>query len=157
MTASLSGDEAQRLLTEIVPLARTAGDKIMTYYQGDFEVRSKADASPVTAADEAAETVIIEGLQRLTPDIPVVADFWAEWCGPCKALEPPLQEIAAEHSEQLKVVKVDIESNPTVTSNYKVLTIPTLIIFKNGQEVERLNGDQTREAMLEKIKPHLDQ
>ena len=95
--------------------------------------------------------------QVLKCDIPVVADFWAEWCGPCKALEPSLEEIAADHPEQLKVVKVDIESNPTETSNYRVLTIPTLIIFKNGQEVARLNGNQTRESMWDKIKPHLDQ
>ncbi len=95
--------------------------------------------------------------QVLKCDIPVVADFWAEWCEPCKALEPPLKEIAADHPEQLKVVKVDIELNPTVTSDYKVLTIPTLLVFKNGQEVERINGRQTKESLVEKIKPHLDQ
>jgi len=95
--------------------------------------------------------------QVLKCDIPVVADFWAEWCEPCKALEPALAEIANEFEERLKVVKVDIESNPTVTSDYKVLTIPTLIIFKNGQEVERLNGAQNRDSMLEKITPYLDE
>ena len=89
-------------------------------------------------------------------DIPVVADFWAEWCEPCRALEPSLKEMAGEYAGQLKVVKVDIESSPNVTSNYKVLTIPALLIFKNGQEVERINGRQTKEAMLEKIRPHLD-
>lgn len=94
--------------------------------------------------------------QVLKCDIPVVADFWAEWCEPCKALEPPLKEIAAQYEERIKVVKVDIESNPIVTSNYNVLTIPTLIIFKFGQEVERLNGSQTKESLLEKIEPHLD-
>lgn len=94
--------------------------------------------------------------QVLKCDIPVIADFWAEWCEPCKALEPPLKEIAGEYAEQLKVVKVDIESNPNVTSNYKVLTIPALLVFKNGQEVERLNGRQTKETMLEQITPHLD-
>ena len=89
-------------------------------------------------------------------DVPVIADFWAEWCEPCKALEPHLAEIAAGYEEQLKIVKVDIESNPSVTSSYMVLTIPTLIIFKNGQEVERINGAQTKSALLEKIKPHLN-
>jgi thioredoxin 1 len=89
-------------------------------------------------------------------DVPVIADFWAEWSDPSKALEPPLKEIAADYAEQLKVVKVNIESNPTVTSNYTVLTIPTLIIFKNGLEVERINGAQTRHSLLEKIKPHLN-
>ena len=94
--------------------------------------------------------------QVLKCDIPVIADFWAEWCEPCVALEPPLKEIATEYVEQLKIVKVDIEANPTVTSNYTVLTIPTLIIFKNGQEVERIRGGQSKESLLEKIRPHLD-
>ena len=74
MTTPLSASDAQRLLTGITPLARDAGAKIMTYYQGYFEVRSKADASPVTAVDEAAEAIIIAGLKRLTPDIPIIAE-----------------------------------------------------------------------------------
>ena len=89
-------------------------------------------------------------------DIPVVADFWAEWCEPCKAMEPALKEIAGEYNGQLKIVKLDIELNPRVTSNYMVLTIPTLIIFKNGQEVERFSGGQSKEALLEQITPHLN-
>ena len=89
-------------------------------------------------------------------DIPVVADFWAEWCEPCKPVESFLTEIANEYREQLKVVKVDIEDNPRVTSYYGVLTIPTVIVFKFGQEVERLNGTQTKNSLLEKIRPHLD-
>jgi thioredoxin 1 len=95
--------------------------------------------------------------QVLKCDIPVLADFWAEWCEPCKAIEGCLQEIAAEHPEQVKVVKLDIESNPTVTANYNVLTIPTLILFKNGQEVLRLNGAPTKQALLEQISPYFDQ
>ncbi len=94
--------------------------------------------------------------QVLKCDIPVIADFWAEWCEPCKAFEPPLKEIAATYAEELKIVKVDIESNPTVISDYKVLTIPLLILFKNGQEVERIRGNQTKLALLDKIRPHLN-
>lgn len=94
--------------------------------------------------------------QVLKCDIPVLADFWAEWCEPCKAMEPFLQEVANDYVEQLKLVKVDIEDCPNVTSTYKVLTIPTLIVFKNGQEVERLNGTLGKEDVLEKIKPHLN-
>lgn len=90
-------------------------------------------------------------------DIPVLADFWAEWCEPCVAMEPFLEEIAAEKDERVKIVKVDIESNPNTTANYGVLTIPTLILFKNGQEVVRLNGFQAKDAILDKIQPHFDQ
>ncbi len=94
--------------------------------------------------------------QVLKCDIPVIADFWADWCEPCVALEKPLKELVTERPEQLKVVKVDIESNPNIVSNYKVLTIPTLIVFKNGQEVERINGRQmTKRSLEEKIRPHL--
>ncbi len=89
-------------------------------------------------------------------DIPVVADFWAEWCGPCKSVDAYLAEIAAEYPEQLKVVKVDIEANPTVTSNYNVLNIPTLILFKFGQPVERMVGAVPKQAILDKITPYLD-
>ena len=94
--------------------------------------------------------------QVLKCDLTVVADFWAEWCEPCKAIESHLNEIAAEYKELLKIVKVDIEFNPMVTSNYAVLTIPTLIIFKNGIEVERLNDARSKEALLEQIKSHLN-
>ena len=94
--------------------------------------------------------------QVLKSDITVVADFWAEWCEPCKAMEPHLEEIAADYEELLKIVKVDIESNPSVTSSYVVLTIPTLIIFKNGIEVKRITEARSKEALLEVIKPHLN-
>jgi len=94
--------------------------------------------------------------QVLKCDLTVIADFWAEWCEPCQAIEPHLNEIAAEYKEHLKIVKVDIEFNPMVTSNYAVLTIPTLIIFKNGIEVERLNDARSKEALLAQIKPHLN-
>jgi thioredoxin 1 len=89
-------------------------------------------------------------------DIPVLVDFWAEWCAPCRALEPYLEEITVEYPERVKIVKLDIETNPIVTANYNVLTIPTLMLFKNGLEVERLNGTQSKITILDKIIPHLD-
>lgn len=74
MIAALSDTEIQHLLAEITPLAREAGAEIMSYYQGDFEVRNKSDSSPVTIADEAAEAIIIAGLNRLAPEIPIIAE-----------------------------------------------------------------------------------
>lgn len=90
-------------------------------------------------------------------DIPVLVDFWADWCAPCRALEPYLEEITAEYPERVKIVKLDIEPNNNATANYNVLTIPALILFKNGQEVARLDGSQSKRSILDKITPHFDE
>jgi thioredoxin 1 len=92
----------------------------------------------------------------LKSDIPVIADFWAEWCAPCKTVDAYLSDIAAQYPEQLKVVTVDIEANPVVTSNYHVLNLPTLILFKFGQPVERMVGTLPKQAILDKVLPYLD-
>jgi thioredoxin 1 len=89
-------------------------------------------------------------------DIPVIADFWAEWCAPCKIIDAHLGDIAAQYPEQLKIVKVDIETNPVITSNYNVLNLPTLILFKFGQPVERMVGSLPKQAILDKVLPYLD-
>lgn len=73
-------------------------------------------------------------------DIPVLADFSAEWCGPCKRLCPIVEEIAEEMKSKVKVVHIDIDDNQDLASNYNVLSIPTLILFKGGEEVERTIG-----------------
>jgi thioredoxin 1 len=90
-------------------------------------------------------------------DIPVLANFWAEWSVPAQELMPWLAELSAENPERVKVVSVEIEDNPRVTADYNVLTIPTLILFKNGQEILRLTGSRDRQAILEVISPYFDQ
>jgi thioredoxin 1 len=89
-------------------------------------------------------------------DIPVLADFWAEWCAPCKVIDRHLDEIATTYPvDLLKIVKVDIETNPVITSNYSVLNLPTLILFKNGQPVERLVGTVSKDKIMEKVAPYV--
>jgi len=84
----------------------------------------------------------------LKSDQPVLVDFWAEWCGPCRALGPSLDAVAAEKSGALKVVKVNIDENPNAPSKYGVRSIPTLLIFKNGEVVAQTVGAMPKSDLL---------
>src|SRR6266566_1586707 len=78
----------------------------------------------------------------------VVVDFWAEWCGPCRAIAPALEEIAGSMAGKVKIVKLNVDENPTTTTKYEIKTIPTLIIFKNGQALpSRQNGAASRHRL----------
>ncbi len=75
---------------------------------------------------------------------PTLVDFWAEWCGPCKMMEGPLEEIAGEQSGKLNVVKLNVDENQQTAMQYGVMSIPTMIVFKDGQEMKRLVGARSR-------------
>ena len=93
--------------------------------------------------------------QALKSDILVIADFWAEWCIPCQALDPVLEEIANRYPGQVKTVKVNIDECPAATSNYEVLNLPTLILFHNGVVVERMDGDQAKSTLKDRVNFYL--
>jgi thioredoxin 1 len=84
----------------------------------------------------------------LQSDKPVLVDFWAEWCGPCKMVSPVLEEIANEHGEKLQVVKLNIDENPETARAYSVLSIPTMSVFQNGQIVKSIVGAKPKAALL---------
>jgi thioredoxin 1 len=86
----------------------------------------------------------------------VLVDFWAAWCGPCKMIAPIVEQIANESDGKITVGKLDVDANTQTAMKYGVMSIPTLILFKNGQPVERLVGYQPKERLLAKIKPHLN-
>jgi len=91
----------------------------------------------------------------INSDKPVLVDFWAEWCAPCRIIAPIVEEIAAEYSDKLKVGKLDVDNNPQVSMNYGIRSIPTLLIFKDGKPVEQLIGAVAKNAIIEKLTPVL--
>ena len=80
-------------------------------------------------------------------DKPVLVDFWATWCGPCKIVKPVVEKLAGEYKDKVKVVEVDVDQNPQVSGQFGIMSIPTLMFFKNGQPVKTMIGAQGEEAL----------
>lgn len=101
--------------------------------------------STVTVTDaDFAESVLMS-------TTPVLVDFWATWCGPCRMVAPVLEEIAKEKAGSLTVAKVDVDANPGVARDFQVVSIPTLILFKNGKPVKRIVGAKSKPALLREL------
>jgi len=91
----------------------------------------------------------------LKSTIPVLVDFWAEWCGPCKMIAPAVAELAQEYEGRAKVVKLDVDSNNNTAGAYGIRSIPSLLIFKNGEVVEQMVGVKSKQFLKEKLDAYL--
>lgn len=93
--------------------------------------------------------------QVLQSGVPVLVDFWAQWCGPCRRVAPEVDAVAEQLGEKAKVVKVDIDAEPELASRYKVMSIPALLIFKEGKVVDQIVGAQPRQVIAAKLSTHV--
>ncbi len=106
-------------------------------------------AKTVTVSDETFEQEVVQS------SVPVLVDFWAPWCGPCRMIAPILEEIAEEKAGKLKVAKVNVDENMRVAMQHGISSIPTLILYKNGKPVERIIGAMPKQRLLQQIEKHL--
>jgi len=104
---------------------------------------------PFAVSDSTFEEEVLDSEQ------PVLVDFWAEWCGPCKMIGPIVDELANQYDGKLMVAKLDADENPNTMQVYQVMGIPTLILFKGGRAIERITGYMPKDRLLEKLTPHL--
>lgn len=104
---------------------------------------------PIEVTDGNFQSEVIDS------DVPVLVDFWAVWCGPCRTIAPVVEELAGEYAGKLKVGKLDVDNNPEVSMKFGVRSIPTLMIFKKGHVVEQIVGALPKRSLVEKITPHI--
>ena len=107
-------------------------------------------ADPIIVTDEDFQQTV------LNSDTPVLVDFWAEWCGPCRMVAPVVKEIANEYGAKLVVAKMDVDSNPNIPGRYSIMSIPTLMVFKGGQVVARVTGARPKDQIMAHVLPHMN-
>ena len=107
-------------------------------------------AKPTVVTDVTFENEVIGA------DTPVLVDFWAVWCGPCRLIAPIVDDIASEYDGKIKVMKLDVDENQGTAMMFGVMGIPTLILFKGGQAVERITGYMPKERVVARLLPHLN-
>ncbi len=118
------------------------------------------DQTPICGKCKSSLPWIITGTdigfrRELETSTPVLVDFWADWCAPCRMTTPVLEDLARDKAGQIKVVKINVDQNPSTAERFNVQSIPTLILFKNGQAVETMVGAMSKSMLIERLNPHL--
>jgi thioredoxin 1 len=114
---------------------------------------AKIKEETVSEAVAITDSTFDEEVQ--SSDTPILVDFWAEWCGPCKMVAPILDEIAVEKAGKIRIVKLNVDDNVKTAQRFEVMSIPTLILFKDGAPALRVVGAKSKTALLADIEPHL--
>ena len=104
---------------------------------------------PQVVTDQSFEQEVLKS------DTTVLVDFWATWCGPCRMVGPVLEEVATEQGDKIRVVKLDVDANPVTAGRFGVRAIPTMIVFKNGREADRIVGYHPKPQLMNMLNPHL--
>ncbi|MER7545764.1 thioredoxin [Actinomadura sp.] len=105
--------------------------------------------APITVTDATFADEV------LNSDTPVLVDFWADWCGPCRMIAPILEQIAEEQDGKIRIAKMDYDANPETPNKYGVMGLPTLLLLKNGEVVEQIVGAKPKRALMKVLEPHL--
>lgn len=126
--------------------SRNLGNKQLLYENKTNGQRLENKMSkPFAVTDDTFEAEVIQS-EKL-----VIVDFWATWCGPCKMVEPSLEEIASEYADRVKVARLDVDANNGTAGRYGIMSIPSLLFFKNGEEVDRVIGAVPKSALMSRL------